>query len=281
MKENFVALRVWGDFACFTRPEMKVERVSYSVMTPSAARGVLEAIFWEPEIYYLIDTLHVVQRGQWFSVSRNEVKEKVGLGNVKKWMKDPSHIAPIRAGGGAPDGTPRHMLALAQVEYLICAEVRLSGLAGGNLLKKYCSEIQRRLKSGKCFHRPYLGMREFAADFEEVDDLEATFRQRTTQLAAGRPVGLPSEDLGVMLYDVFAPEARAHGFRWLPHGDHHQDPRAHPDRLKKGAPKSGLGYVGTEVKAESLYFHAVLDQGRIDCHPDRVRWAKTPPGVDL
>ena len=70
---NLVTLRVWGDFACFTRPEMKVERVSYPVMTPSAARGILEAVFWEPQMYYLIDSIRVVKRGQWISIRRNEV----------------------------------------------------------------------------------------------------------------------------------------------------------------------------------------------------------------
>ena len=71
MNGNLVTVRVWGDFACFTRPEMKVERVSYPVMTPSAGRGILEAIFWEPQMYYVIDAIRVVKRGRWFSFRRN------------------------------------------------------------------------------------------------------------------------------------------------------------------------------------------------------------------
>jgi CRISPR-associated protein Cas5d len=71
--DNLVTLRVWGDFACFTRPEMKVERVSYPLITPSAARGVLEAVFWEPQMLFWIDSIRVVQRGKWISVRRNEV----------------------------------------------------------------------------------------------------------------------------------------------------------------------------------------------------------------
>ena len=86
MNDNLVTIRAWGDYACFTRPEMKVERVSYAVMTPSAARGVLEAIFWEPEIYYLIDAINVIQRGRWLSVRRNEVTSVISIENAKTWM---------------------------------------------------------------------------------------------------------------------------------------------------------------------------------------------------
>ena len=126
MTDNLVTVRVWGDFACFTRPEMKVERVSYPVMTPSAARGILEAIFWEPQMYYLIDAIRVVKRGHWFSFRRNEVINVISLDSAKTWMKAPDKVTPIQAGGGAPDGTQRNMLALEDVEYLITAEVRLT-----------------------------------------------------------------------------------------------------------------------------------------------------------
>ena len=77
MKPNLITLRVWGDFACFTRPEMKVERVSYPVMTPSAARGILEAVFWEPQMFYLIDSIRIVKRGRWVSFRRNEVTKVI------------------------------------------------------------------------------------------------------------------------------------------------------------------------------------------------------------
>ena len=110
MNSNLVTVRVWGDFACFTRPEMKVERVSYPVMTPSAARGILEAIFWEPQMYYLIDAIRIIKRGRWLSFRRNEVINVISLDSAKTWMKMPEKVTPIRAGGGASDGTQRNML---------------------------------------------------------------------------------------------------------------------------------------------------------------------------
>ena len=195
MSDNLVTIRAWGDYACFTRPEMKVERVSYPVMTPSAARGVLEAIFWEPEIYYLIDSIHIIQRGRWFSFRRNEVTSVISIDNAKTWMKSPEKVAPIRAGGGAADGTQRNMLALEGVEYLITAEVRLSeiGKKRGHPIKAYLAEIERRAKNGKCYHRPYLGVREFAADFDWEDDAQGALDRsgRNLELQQG---GLALDD---------------------------------------------------------------------------------------
>src|SRR5947208_2297684 len=127
-----VKIKVWGSLACFTRPEMKVERVSYPVMTPSAARGILEAIFWEPEIYYLIDSIRIVKRGWWFSFRRNEVINVMSLDSAQMWMRSPEKFSPIQAGGGARDGTQRNMLALEDVEYLITAEVRLTEMGKRN-----------------------------------------------------------------------------------------------------------------------------------------------------
>ena len=146
MKPNLVTLRVWGDFACFTRPEMKVERVSYPVITPSAARGVLEAVFWEPQMYYLVDSVRVVKKGRWVSFRRNEVTKVISLDSVKTWMHSPEKTSPIQAGGGAADGTQRNMLALQDVEYLISAEVRVTSLAHRpeDSLAKYFGEIERR-----------------------------------------------------------------------------------------------------------------------------------------
>src|SRR5947208_6652333 len=96
-----VSLRVWGDFACFTRPEMKVERVSYRVPTPSAARGVLEAVFWEPEMLYLIDSIAVVRPGRWFSFRRNEVGKVISKDAAVSAMAGKKPVEPIKAGGGA------------------------------------------------------------------------------------------------------------------------------------------------------------------------------------
>lgn len=275
MSDSLVTVRVWGDFACFTRPEMKVERVSYPVMTPSAARGILEAIFWEPQIYYVIDSIHVVRRGRWFSCRRNEVISVISLDNAKTWMKSPEKVSLIQAGGGAPDGTQRNMLGLQDVEYLITAEVRLTeiGRKSGELIQKYLAEIERRARGGKCYHRPCLGVREFAADFGWEDDAPAALVRRANELGADWR-GY-NEDLGLVLYDVFAPEARTHGFRWLGNEEHLAAPHAHPDRQKKREKKeTPPRSVGTLVKPEAIFFFADVRQARLDCHPSRVRFAR-------
>ncbi|MGZ8218405.1 type I-C CRISPR-associated protein Cas5c [Methylomagnum sp.] len=275
MSDNLVTIRVWGDYACYTRPEMKVERVSYPMMTPSAARGIFEAIFWEPEIYYLIDEIRVIKRGDWFSFRRNEVISVISLDSAKTWMKSPDKVSPIQAGGGAPDGTQRNMLALQGVEYLITAEVNLSGLGSRHNLKTYVEEIKRRARTGKCYHRPYLGVREFACDFDFEEDAETAFERRREELESGWR-GY-DENLGLMLYDVFSPEARMHGFRWLADGEHMADIRAHPERVKKGktgqtAPRT----VGQLVKPEALFFFADVRDNRLDCYPTRAKFARRP-----
>jgi len=123
---NLVSVRVWGDFACATRPDLKAERVSYPLLTPSAARGVLEAIYYEPQMFYMIHEIGVIKRGRWFSFRRNEVKKVVSFRDAAVAMAESGDLMPIRAGGGAPDATQRGMLALADVEYLITAEIRLT-----------------------------------------------------------------------------------------------------------------------------------------------------------
>jgi CRISPR-associated protein Cas5d len=243
---------------------MKVERVSYPVMTPSAARGVLEAIFWEPEIYYLIDSIHIVQRGRWLSFRRNEVISVISIDQAKSWMKAPEKVSPIWAGGGAEDGTQRNMLALAGIEYLINAEVHLSdiGKRRGHQIKTYRTEIERRAKSGKCYHRPYLGAREFAADFEWEDDAQVALKRRSTELGKSCKSIWPEEDLGLMLYDVFDHEQRSQGFRWLTTKEEQET-----QPKKKTAPR----WEGLLVKPEAVFFQANIKDGKFDCHPKRVR----------
>ena len=269
MYENRVSVRVWGDFACFTRPEMKVERVSYPVMTPSAARGILEAIFWEPQMYYLIESIRVVKRGEWVSFRRNEVMTKVSIRNAQTWMKNPEKFSPIQAGGGAPDGTQRNMLALEHVEYVLTAELRLSelGRRAAQKLPKYRDEFERRARKGKCFHRPALGVREFAADFEWIDDPDAT------------PLAdWPDEDLGLMLYDVFDPGARAQGFRWLSTAElvqikaaRQQQIESLPKRQRRAAAKQPLSrFEGAMLRPQPVFFHAKVQNACVDCHPERV-----------
>lgn len=200
MKFPTVSIRVWGEFACFTRPEMKTERVSYALPTPSAARGILEAVFWEPEMYYLIDSIGVVKRGKWFSLRRNEVQKVISLTAARSWMTGRQTIEPIEAGGGAADAAQRNMLALADVEYLITAEIRLTAKADPQTdnVWKYVEQLRSRAARGKCAHRPYLGVRECVADFEAVDDPVALM------LDAGF-----NDEPGIMLYDVFDPRNRA------------------------------------------------------------------------
>jgi CRISPR-associated protein Cas5d len=174
-------VKVWGEYACFTRPEMKVERVSYDVMTPSAARGILEAIFWKPEFSWQIREIWILKPIRHFSILRNEVASKANPGTAQKWAK---------SGGGYyadSDRQQRHTLGLRDVAYLIKADVALKPRAT-DPEAKYRDQFRRRVKRGQCFHHPYLGCREFAADFAEPDDSE-------------KPVDL-TDDLGLMLFDL-------------------------------------------------------------------------------
>jgi CRISPR-associated protein Cas5d len=235
MKTNDrVAIRVWGDYACFTRPEMKVERVSYPIITPSAARGVLEAIFWEPQMCYAIDQIVVVKKGRWFSFRRNEVTAVISIDSAKRWMSGRSPVAFIEAGGGASDAAQRNMLALADVEYLITAEVRLTRRAEPpqDNLGKFAEEFRKRAWRGKCFHRPALGCREFAADFDWVEP---------DAIASAPRAKWEYEDLGLMLYDVFDHDQRRDATNDDPH-----------------------------VRPGAVFFRAEVRDAVMDCHPDRI-----------
>lgn len=256
---KLVHLRVWGDFACFTRPEMKVERVSYPLITPSSARGIFEAVFWEPQMFYLIDQIRVLKKGRWISIKRNEVQTNISIRNARQWMGNAAKVLPIQAGGGAPDGTQRGMLALQDVEYVISAEVRTSRIdaCAENALPKYLREIQGRASTGKCFHRPGLGMREFAANFEWVDSPEVL------------PAVKWTEDMGLMLYDVFDHRQRAEGFRWL---RPNELAAAQPDVKVRGRGKNAprQDWSGVKIQPQAAFFKANVQNGVMDCHPERV-----------
>lgn len=193
-------LKVWGDFACFTRPEMKVERVSYDVMTPSAARGILEAIYWKPTIRWVIDRIHVLNTIRFMNIRRNEVASKIPLGNVKKAMK----------GGQSPlelfiesDRQQRAAMILKDVAYVIEAHFEYTGEEDNND-GKHLDEFNRRARKGKCFHHPYLGCREFPAHFRL---LEADEPVPASHLSG-------TQDLGYMLHDInFENEMQPHFFR--------------------------------------------------------------------
>jgi CRISPR-associated protein Cas5d len=176
-----LAVKVWGDFACFTRPEMKVERVSYPVMTPSAARGVLEAIFWKPEFSWQIREIQLLNEIQHLSILRNEVNNRASS------LVARGIIAGSRHYFAEDDRAQRHTLTLRDVAYIIKADVVLKPFAS-EPEAKYRDQFRRRVKRGRCHHTPYLGCREFAAFFGDVDGSE-------------RPVPL-THDIGSMLFDI-------------------------------------------------------------------------------
>lgn len=162
-----LSVRVRGDFACFTRPEMKVERVTYPVMTPSAARGVLEAIFWKPEVIWRVEEIWVLKPIRYFSILRNEVNSRASERAATSWSKN---------GGGfdaSADRAQRHTLALRDVDYLIRAHVDVKPGVDADVAK-YRDQFRRRVQSGRCFAMPYLGCREFSASFAEPNGDERT-----------------------------------------------------------------------------------------------------------
>ena len=283
---NLINIRVWGDYACFTRPEMKVERVSYPICTPSAARGILEAIYWEPQMYYVIDTITVIKKGRWFNFRRNEVTSVISLKEAQSWMAGRTLVKYISAGGGAPDAAQRNMLGLVDVEYLITAEVRTTKLhdAARFNLKKYLEEIERRASKGKCYHRPAFGCRDFAADFEWVQDVQGTLEQRAVEVRADKEDKdwrkiWAEEDLGLMLYDVFDVNQREDGFRWLTDEElktilsgQKSGVVKSPKTKKKTSPDSTIRYFeGTAITPRAAFFHAKIKDSQMDCHPERVK----------
>jgi len=183
-----VRVRVEGAHACFSRPEMKVERVSYEVMTPSAARGVLDAILWKPEMRWVVHRIAVLRPIRFTAFRRNELQTTIAPRSVQKWMRDPSSFTPQPAGASSKDATPRNTLALRDVAYLIEAEPRVHAPNGQNTPVKYVAMFNRRVGKGQCFHRPYLGCREFTCQFSPPDPGEAPIDE--------------TQDLGLMLYDI-------------------------------------------------------------------------------
>jgi CRISPR-associated protein Cas5d len=176
-----ISLKVWGDFACFTRAEMHTERVTYEVPTPSAARGILEAIFWHKPMRWRIREIRILKPVRHFSILRNEVKSKMSERSDGLSITD--------------DRAQRHSLILRDVSYVITADAHVPP---GTLdsdgrpadAAKYRDQFRRRVERGQCFHRPYLGCREFAADFGPV---------------TGGVDEVPEEinaELGTMLFDM-------------------------------------------------------------------------------
>lgn len=176
MREGLVSVRVWGKYACFSRPEFKVERVSYPVITPSAARGVLEAIFWRPEMRYEIRRIGILALGSQTTILRNEISDRQGRSPIVVEAKRQQ----------------RSSLVLKDVDYVIEAAVVLRPHTT-DPLAKYLDQIDRRIARGQYHHTPYLGTREFAADFETWD--------------GRRPDDL-NLTIGTMLFDLAFVESR-------------------------------------------------------------------------
>jgi len=176
-----IGVRVWGERACFTRPECKVDRVSYPIMTPTAARGVLEAIYWHPQMFWRVLEIWNLKPVKWFSWMVNEVNGDVGVG--KNW----SAVKPYKA----PDyRDQRHMLGLRDVDYLVVAEIVSRDQTQGDEAKHRDIFRNDRLKTGACAYQPFLGVREFSADFGPTVGDEV-------------PQPLDVDDLGQMVGSLF------------------------------------------------------------------------------
>lgn len=193
-----IRLKVWGDYACFTRPEMKVERVSYDVMTPSAARGILEAIHWKPAIRWVVDAIHVLEPPRFQSIRRNEIGSKVPAGKVKSAMKrgDLEDLQLLVD----EDRQQRASTVLVRPAYVIAAHFTLTDRADGEDSEgKHLDIFNRRARRGQCFHQPCLGTREFAAHFELVEPGAPAPEPLETSRDLG--FGEPRR-LGFMLWDI-------------------------------------------------------------------------------
>ena len=183
-----VKVRVWGDLALFSRPEMKVERCSYDMMTPSAARGILEAVYWHPGMRWVVDRIYVRKPVQFTSIRRNEVKSKISVNNVLSVLN----------GGDKPlfisskeDIVQRAAILLRDVDYVIEAHFEMTEKASPcDNPGKFKDIVMRRLRRGECYHMPYFGCREFPANFElfEQENVDTAYEGE-------------ERDLGYMLYD--------------------------------------------------------------------------------
>jgi CRISPR-associated protein Cas5d len=188
-------LEVTGDFACFTRPEMKVERVSYDVMTPSAARAIFDAILWKPAIRWQIHKIEVLKPIRWISLRRNEVGAVASVDSAKEAMNRGTGDLGIFV---EDERQQRAALFLRDVAYRIHASFALTQAAGpGDNEGKFAEMFKRRATDGQCFNQPYLGCREFACDFRYVEPSRVSPIPETPDLGFAAP-----RDLGFMLYDL-------------------------------------------------------------------------------
>ena len=176
MLDNAVRIKVWGEFACFTRPDLKVERMTYPCMTPSAARGILDSILWKPEFTWHVKRISVLNPVKFTSVKRNEINKKQG--------KSPIIVE--------QDRSQRNSIILRDVAYTIEASVYQASSPVTNPTRKYIEMFNRRVRKGQCWRRPYMGTREFAAEFAPPEDADVP-------ISEDMPIGSMFLDMG---YDV-------------------------------------------------------------------------------
>lgn len=179
-------VETWGEYACFTRPEMKTERVSYDVMTPSAARGILEAIYWHPGMRWIVDEIRVCNPIKFMNVRRNEVGAKISARNVKMFMTSRKGDLCMSA---PKEIQQRASLILKDVRYVIKAHFLVEPRDISR--DKAMSIFEKRLESGACYHEPCFGCREFHANFKRCVDIPKCPDEL-----------LGTRDLGFMLYDL-------------------------------------------------------------------------------
>lgn len=200
-------IEVWGDFACFTRPEMKVERYSYPCPTPGASRGVFEAIYFKPQFRWQVTRIELLNPPAYIALRRNEVKEKLNEVAVKKWMKG-EKVEPLWAdadksltGTDMKGRTQRQTMALRSPRFRLFAQI-IPRPGQESEQTAYDEQFARRASQGKCFQQPYLGCREFVCFYRLIRDIAAE----------GNPVDY-SQDLGFMVYDTFDLEDDNHAKR--------------------------------------------------------------------
>lgn len=185
-----IAFRVRGDYALFTRPEMKVERVSYDVITPSAARGIIEAVYWKPAIRWVIDRIHVLNEIEFTNIRRNEVSEKASESTARRIMNGANESFFLSA---TDTRQQRAAMVLKKVDYVIEAHFEMVPEKAGpeDTPEKHYNMALRRLRKGQYYSAPCLGTREFPAQVECVED---------GQIPKSPLSGV--RDLGWMLYDL-------------------------------------------------------------------------------
>ena len=200
MRGKTQCLEVWGDFACFTRPETKIERYSYPIITPSAARGIFDAIYWKKShgFYWQIEKIEMLNTPNYIALRRNEVKDKAPSDSaILRWKEGKAEPEPIWADGDRDmlgtdqkGRTQRQTMALKNVRYRLHAHLRFR--QANQDVRRFDAQFERRASNGQCYYQPFFGCREFPAFFALVEEGQTQADPFRLDL-----------DLGYMLYDVF------------------------------------------------------------------------------